>query len=370
MHLSDQSDPTVLNSEGRFGMIGSIAEPPLIGLLDGRPLEGGVDVRCGLGPPMCAELVADDDFAAAVSTVRGLCQSWGGAAYRVYAVERDAADLPSSLAEDEAFGAVSVIGGCEVLGPGFNMEARRDLFAYGPNGVGGFLLPVLLNSGATDSISVGCVEVDLDDPWALAYFGALGDLWRGPLPPHLLQRLQLRPDLTWDEVIDVVIERPEQPGGLDLLARLRDPLMSTPTRLSCALLGLPMAPRDMGSFGGHQSPLPDPWAERALVGPNIVVVYEPGSVSDLALLWNLRAAHGLPRGFPLAVPVTDDVTAVLATWLSHYAYTPFGAGGSREPRLVSTTVEISGLEQIAREAPGYVAADWRDFRSVGRRLRD
>jgi hypothetical protein len=177
-------------------MIVAMAEPSLIGLLDGRLLEGAVDVRCGLGPPMCAELVADDDFPAAVSTVRGLCQSWGGATNRVYAVERDAGELPSDFTEDEALGAVSVVGGCEVLGPSFDADARRDLFAYGTNGVGGFLLPVLLNSDMTDSISVGCVEIDLEDPWALAYFGALGDLQHGPFPPHLLQRLQLRAGLT------------------------------------------------------------------------------------------------------------------------------------------------------------------------------
>jgi hypothetical protein len=351
----------------QFGMMVAMTEPPLIGLLDERPLEGAVDLLCALGPPMCAEIVANDDFAAAVSTVRGLCQSWGGAAYRIYAVERGDGDLPAEFTEDQALGAVSVIGGCGVLGDGLNVCTRHDLHAYAGSGVGGFLLPILLDSGATDGISVGCVEVDLENPWALAYFGALGDLWREPFPPHLLQRLQSRPGLTWDEVIDVVVERPEQPNASDLLARLRDPRLNTPARLSCSLLGLPTAPRNMGPFGDHESAFPAPWAERALVGPNVVVVYEPGSVSDLALLWNLRAAHGLPRGFPLAVPVTEDVPAVLDTWLREYAYTPFGAGGSREPRLVSTTVETATLEEIASNAPGYIAAPWRDFRQVGRR---
>src|SRR5579875_2939730 len=348
-------------------MMGTMSELPLIGLLDDRSLDGAVDVRCGLGPAMCAELVAADDFEGAMAAVRGLCDAWGGATHRVYPMTAGSDQLPTEFDEDTVFGVPTSVGGSAVLDISFQRDSRRDVHIYDENGVGTSLFAALLDSEAFDGVSVGVVDVDLDDPWAVAYYGVLGDLQREALPPHLLQRLRLRPDVGWGDVIDIRVEKPSPPGGADLLRRLREPNVMVPSRFSCSLLSLRLAPRDSGTFGGSIGLFPNPWAERALVGPNIVVVYEPGSVSDLALLWNLRAAHGLPSGFPLAVPASVDVAAVLRSWLDEYAYTPFGAGGQREPRLVSTSVALPALAEIAEEAPGYIAGEWRDFRAVGRR---
>ena len=54
----------------------------------------------------------------------------------------------------------------------------------------------------------------------------------------------------------------------------------------------------------NEQVLPASGWQRRRYASNLVVVYEPGSVEDLALLWSLRGAHALYPGFPLAVPVS------------------------------------------------------------------
>ena len=49
------------------------------------------------------------------------------------------------------------------------------------------------------------------------------------------------------------------------------------------------------------------------MGPNVVVAYEPGSVVDLCVLWDLRAANGWGH-LPLGVPSTEDVPGVIREW--------------------------------------------------------
>src|SRR5690242_14197241 len=118
-----------------------MTEPDLIELLDERRLTGEADVRCLLGPKLGAVLVATDDFAATFGAIEGLCQTWGGACFRLYAAERDAASLPSALFEDQTVGAVELVGGCGLLDVGVRQEDHNDLYLSESDGIGEFLLP-------------------------------------------------------------------------------------------------------------------------------------------------------------------------------------------------------------------------------------
>src|SRR6185312_16075918 len=94
------------------------------------------------------------------------------------------------------------------------------------------------------------------------------------------------------------------PSGEDLLARLRDRTSRSPARITMALLA--------ASYAGRAPDIPSAavlprQAELAQeLGPNLAIVYSPGSVSALCAIWNLRAANGLPPGLPLGLPDGDD----------------------------------------------------------------
>ena len=91
-------------------------------------------------------------------------------------------------------------------------------------------------------------------------------------------------------------------------------------------------------------------------GSNIVVVYEPGDIDDLCLLWSLRAAHGFPRGFPLGVPKTADVLSELQRWTDvddpnlHFAAKLRGFG--RPFALTSCSISLAELRAYADDASG------------------
>jgi hypothetical protein len=340
-------------------------EPPLLDLLDDRRLDGELDVSCLLGPVLSAALLDRADFAGALRAIETLCQQWGGVCSRLYAITRGAAALPEELSSDFRHGDVHDVGGAELLSDAFDRDGRKDVLLTDGYTVGSTLLSALLPSGQIKDVRLRVAEIDPDDPWCLSYMAALGTLKSEEFTRHEAQSHNLKLGVSWADLIDV--ERDEVlPGGLDLLNRVRDRGRLTPARLSRLLLDLWIVGRDQGMDAG-ESPLRDPTRVKRMVGPNVVVVYEPGSVSDLALLWNLRAAHGLPLGFPLGVPVSVDVRSVLEEWRTQHAMSYFGLGGDRGPRLVSTSVDAPTLEGIASRVMGYVVGGVDEFRDVGRR---
>jgi hypothetical protein len=121
----------------------------------------------------------------------------------------------------------------------------------------------------------------------------------------------------------------------------------------------PLHPQDR-SFRRRPPPLPTRFERARDCGPNLVVVYEPGSAADLCLLWHLRSVHGLRAGFPLGVPVTADVAAALANWWGEYAMLSWGLR-TTTGHLVSASVDLNQLEQLAATAGAqWSAVPWQE----------
>jgi hypothetical protein len=250
------------------------------------------------------------------------------------------------------------INGKELLA-GAQLE-RKDRYSHEGYSVGEPLLSVLAaNStvgGGTRTVRVP--RLDPSDPWRLAYLGVFGS-WPEAPQRRVLERVGFRLDLSWDEVIPTEFA-PVQGSARDLLERLRDNSLS-PAVASGLYLGRASAGRDQGiAIGTPLLPRPDP--DPSMVGPNLVVVYDPDDVGDLCLLWALRAIHGMPPGLPLAVPVGEEVEAVLEYWVREFAPALFGLGGDRRFRLISSSVAIHRLREIAdHRSDIWAAENYRDF---------
>jgi hypothetical protein len=244
-------------------------EPPLLDLLDDRRLDGPMELFRHLGPSFQAALVNEDNINDAGAVVGELCASWGGACHRLYGSPPGASELPARLLADLSRSEVDVVAGRGLLAESLK-DTRHDISILPDSGaVSEPLLPVLI-AADREPRDWGGVEVPLlspDDPWYLAYLGALGAIPELPLAPQTLQIFGLRPDVGWDDVIEVT--REEVAGDADdLLGRLRKPLTTAPTHLSCALLSLWVSARNAGVIFG-QPQLPGPSVDRSLASSQL-----------------------------------------------------------------------------------------------------
>jgi hypothetical protein len=323
-------------------------------LLNDARLDGVHGVTRVLAPKRHASLIDRGDIVGIEEIVQKHCQGWGGYCDLLIPCRRNSRRPPAAWMQILNNLDIHTIGGKGVL-VGKELD-RKTWFLFDGYGTGEPLIPLLAgDDGRSTSRTVRVPRLSIDDPWYVAYLGILGS-WPGRPDSHLLRRLNYRENLAWSDLIATEFE--DVVGDADdLLRRLRDPSGLTPTGASSLHLQTRFAYRNMG-FGGPSgrlvsSPNPDP----ALIGPNIVVVYEPGSISDLCLIWALRASHGMPAGFPLAVPNSEPVEEILDFWVDQWAQMRFGIDGDRRFRLVSSSVKLDVLRQHANERGSEWAAD-------------
>jgi hypothetical protein len=311
-------------------------------LLDERLLEGPVAVRRGLGPSLFALMVRDEP-ADVIRAIANCCQRWGGASDALIPMDPAATAIPQpwALLVDGAI-PVHLYTGAD--GDGLRRIGSDDVHPGEP-WVAEPLLSVLAGHarGGDQRPRVTAALPAEDNEWFDAYLSALGT-WPDAPEPKLLEQGSLREDLGFDAIVDLTREPVADPSGEDLLRRLRDATASPPARAATWLL----APRTSPSRTSLELELP--WGavgslDRA-VASNIVVVYTPGNVADLCLLWNLRAAHGLPDGLPLGMPVGANAVAVVNEWIREFAYQPIGLGETRFA-VVSTSVSPEDLGDLA-----------------------
>lgn len=324
-------------------------------LLDERRLDGLYPVTRAIGSELQAIMVdgcAVDDARAAIAD---LSQIWSGGAAVLMPAEGFDQPLAEIWTDLLRAGQVDVVLARDLYSTEDVMRQVCGLPLH--SWLGGPPIYALLASGRSRGEEPAEVDVSLpdrSDPWFVSYLAALGTFPR-EISGWSLQRAGLDPSLDLAELITLVEDPIAEPGAVDLIGRVvarRDARTLTLHRLG------------VGSAYWSQDLATQPtWGRRgwtaAFCGSNIVVVYEPGSVADLCLIWNLRAAHGHYAGLPLGVPSTADVGAVLRAWADQDADTwALKLRGIGRPfAITSLSVPQTDLANIA-EAAG---APWQAF---------
>lgn len=329
----------------------------LFELLDDSRLDGAHGVRRFVGPPLHGHLVDHADLSDAVDAVAGCCERWGGSSDLLIPWRPDDG-VPTAFSNQLHWSWPVNVFGRGVVSEDARIgrfPIRRGHLRYAAS-----LIGMLAGQSGTaeDRQGIRASLPEPSHPWFVSYLATLGTLPERP-DPQLLQHAGLPPDLDFSRLVEVERGIVAEPSGGDLLSRLRAYEVATPADASRWLLVGLSAPAGHGRGTGRL--LPHRFSEANNFGANVVVVYEPGSIQDLCLTWNLRAAHARPEGLPLAVPATDDVPKVIREWRDQHAHDWLGVPLINFG-LVSCSVGEDTLDAICRElgdgwtttAPGHV----------------
>ncbi len=317
-------------------------------ILDERYPEGPRGLRRWLHPTASCVVVPEDDLEVAQGAVEDACQRWGGAMDLILPAASGTGELKAPWLEF-----------VRRLNPPVahitTLQKHPDSFPAATHLVPGLparvepllamLVPEMDRRVEKPALAIALPE--RDNPWWLAYIAALGALPETP-GAALLEQGSLVPNLRFEDLMDIDRQVVEQPTASDLLTRIRARSPATPTLATLWHL----APRSAEWWpeSGEPRQLPVRYLSSRL-GPNIVVVYEGASVPDLCLLWALRAAHGCPGGFPLGVPVGQDVAGAVRDWVREKAFDQ-PLLSRAEGVLVSLSVSLEALGHLADELPG------------------
>jgi hypothetical protein len=265
--------------------------------LDGERLNGPHVARISARPQRTAIPLSDAGPRSLEIAVELECQLWGGAANVLLPIDATGsipalyrAVLPGSQIDDvHGFGydpEMSLLGEIDLSR---RRNVSRSQLAAG-------LLPF---RPSDKKITTEVVTLDADDPWNGIYLACLGKLPES-IDPDILQEGNWLPEIGFADFLDV--QRVRVLGSLDdLLSRLRpEKRISTPRQVS--MNNLSYASTASTSIRSERTVLPQPWFARQDAGPNVLVVCSPGSMDDLTLLWNLRAAHGDSYVTPIGIP--------------------------------------------------------------------
>lgn len=323
------------------------------GLLSDGLLEGQHEVSTVLRPARVARPIPSGDSAAVLEEILWLCQIWGGAGQPILPVS--GGSMPTAyrrLLDAEQIDAVGGRRDVSVELP-FRVEtAAREEFPA---------LLIAAHESRERWRPVEVCELDADDPWRAIYAAVLGVLPEKP-DPELSERQFVRQDLAFDEIVP--IQRVAVRGSLDdLVARTVNRNVLTPRQFANIFLAYGLAP-DTSFFGHDQPIIPVPRATRRAAGPNLIVAMTSGSVEDVALLWNLRAAHGDRRVLPIGVPADQVTPQVLRMLQQPGRATMFGLGGG-SCYLVSSSIALDKLQELAALSPAVRATSYEDILTFG-----
>lgn len=323
------------------------------GLLNQGLLEGQHETPVVVRPERPARPVAVGELEAALTEISRSCQVWGGAGHPLLPITDGA--YPASyqrLLDRDQF---DYVGGLQDIAVDLPYRVGEQYPVDFP------ALIVAAHEPRDRWRPVQVCDLANDDSWRPIYAAVLGVLPDRP-DKSLIDSHSLRADLTYNEVVP--LERVTVRGSLeDLTYRLASSEYLTPRNFANIYLASGMSP-DTSYIGWDSAVLPRPNEQRRAAGPNIVVAMSPDSVEDLALLWNLRAAHGDARVLPIGIPVDQITVPALRHLQEPGRATMFGFGGG-PIRLTSTTVGAARLVTFADTVPGTVVVDYQSLLTWG-----
>lgn len=308
------------------------------GLLDDERLNGPQEVHVSFRPERVAIPVAAGAVDEAVATIECECQVWGGAATPLIPVSPEGT-VVDAYARILPGAAIDHVVGLDIFALGAGGSLRPKVQSGKRGWWGSQFAAALLDYHRQDSYAVlEVVDLAKDDPWRSIYAACLGRLPQVPTP-ELLNAGHLRPELTFEDFLHV--DRVQTTGSLDdLLARLSSDEMLTPRQL--AMVHLAYGNSGSAALRQKSDILPTPGFDRYDAGPNVIVACSPGSLDDLALLWNLRGAHGDGRVLPIGLPFDLVTPQALQTLLDHQRI----ARNGMAHRVVYVTSASIGVDVI------------------------
>lgn len=268
--------------------------------LDGERLEGPHAARISARPQRLAIPIRQGGSKTVEELIQLECQLWGGAANIILPV-----GVGSSVPEMyRALLPGSQIDNVQGAGHDPTMSLTQELDLELPRKVSRAQLAVgLLPFRSVSKLPpLEVVNLEQDDPWREIYLACLGKLPE-EIDSEIVSTGNWLPDINFDDFIDV--RRTTSEGSLDdLLTRAwpREPMM-TPRQISMTKLSY--AGTASASIRTNKTVLPEPWFAKYDAGPNVLVVCSPDSLDDIALLWNLRAAHGDFYATPIGIPISE-----------------------------------------------------------------
>ena len=198
-------------------------------------------------------------------------------------------------------------------------------------------------------------HIALDEPWGVAYNAVFGR-WTDIFDAAYLEENRLDSSASYAKITSLKYLDPSTCGAENLVEELLLTDLTSARAFSCFHLNSFIVGNDLNRE--LNNPFPRKWQEARMAGPNLVVVYEPGSVQDLCLLWNLRAIYGSPLGLPLGIPASEDVASILKRWRQTLPMLR-GRGQPVKAFAISASVSMDRLEAFCTDAGSdWSAAEW------------
>ncbi|WP_028266980.1 hypothetical protein [Arthrobacter sp. MA-N2] len=333
-------------------------------LLDGETLDGPHAARITVRPERTAVPVPTAD--ALERAIKFECQLWGGANTPFVPVSESGtisrpylSILPGSAIEQVK--GMDVHGLYNIVETGVQVSTRDH--GAEMDGFGRQLAVALLPYGRQqDYRGLEVVQLADDDPWKGIYAACLGLLPDKP-DRHVLRHGQMKEDLRFEDFVN--LNRTEATGSLeDLLERMVDDTSMSPRQLS--MIHLEYAQN--GSYGmqAESGVLPEPHFAQKSAGPNIVVICSPGNVDDLALLWNLRSAHGDYRPLPIGIPLAEMRPDLIQGLTGHKRFSQYGIA-AEHVYVTSASISSTELPELLGEQEDQLfhVVDYSDLLKLG-----